>query len=70
MWSKTTGKNVVGTGRAVIAPLPIGVSKARVQVVLNTALTAVEGVRPAGMDVRDPNLPKGLSCNGSKVPEE
>jgi hypothetical protein len=47
MWSKTTGKNVVGTGRAVIAPLPIGVSKARVPVVLNTALTAVEGVRPA-----------------------
>ena len=39
MWAKATGKNLVGMGRALIAPLRIGLQRAGVPVVLNTALT-------------------------------
>ncbi len=39
MWAKATGKNLVGMGRALIAPLRIGLREAGVPVRLNTALT-------------------------------
>ena len=39
MWAKATGKNLVGMGRALIGPLRIGLQRAGVPVVLNTALT-------------------------------
>jgi 3-oxosteroid 1-dehydrogenase len=39
MWAKATGKNLVGMGRALIAPLRIGLQDAGVPVLLNTALT-------------------------------
>jgi 3-oxosteroid 1-dehydrogenase len=39
MWAKSTGKNLVGMGRALIAPLRVGLQQAEVPVVLNTALT-------------------------------
>ncbi|KUI33220.1 3-ketosteroid-delta-1-dehydrogenase [Mycobacterium sp. IS-1742] len=38
-WAKATGKNLVGMGRALIAPLRIGLREAGVPVLLNTALT-------------------------------
>lgn len=38
-WAKATGKNLVGMGRALIAPLRIGLRDAGVPVLLNTALT-------------------------------
>src|SRR4029453_16720296 len=41
MWAKATGKNLVGMGRALIAPLRIGLQEAGVPVPLNTALTAL-----------------------------
>jgi 3-oxosteroid 1-dehydrogenase len=41
MWAKATGKNLVGMGRALIAPLRIGLRQAGVPVLLNTALTDV-----------------------------
>ncbi|MCH9710159.1 MAG: 3-oxosteroid 1-dehydrogenase [Actinomycetia bacterium] len=39
MWAKATGKNLVGMGRALIAPLRIGLQNAGVPVRLNTAMT-------------------------------
>ena len=39
MWAKATGKNLVGMGRALIAPLRIGLRDAGVPVLLDTALT-------------------------------
>lgn len=39
MWAKATGKNLVGMGRALIAPLRIALQDAGVPVRLNTALT-------------------------------
>lgn len=39
MWAQATGKNLVGMGRALIAPLRIGLQRAGVPVRLNTALT-------------------------------
>ena len=38
MWAKATGKNLVGMGRALIGPLRIGLQRAGVPVLLNTAL--------------------------------
>jgi 3-oxosteroid 1-dehydrogenase len=38
-WANATGKNLVGMGRALIAPLRIGLRDAGVPVLLNTALT-------------------------------
>ena len=39
VWAKATSKNLVGMGRALIAPLRIGLRQAGVPVELNTALT-------------------------------
>jgi 3-oxosteroid 1-dehydrogenase len=66
VWANATGKNLVGMGRALIAPLRIGLQKAGVPVLLDTALTdlyvedgAVRGiyVRVAGApESADPTL--------------
>ncbi len=55
MWAKATGKNLVGMGRALIGPLRIGLQRAGVPVVLNTALTDlyVEDGVVRGVYVRD-----------------
>src|ERR1700747_3105212 len=55
MWAKATGKNLVGMGRALIGPLRIGLQRAGVPVVLNTALTDlyVEDGVVRGVHVRD-----------------
>ena len=60
MWAKATGKNLVGMGRALIAPLRIGLQKAGVPVQLNTALTDlyVEDGAVRGIYVRDTNAPE------------
>ncbi|MFN8228067.1 MAG: 3-oxosteroid 1-dehydrogenase [Mycobacterium sp.] len=39
MWAQATGKNLVGMGRALIAPLRVGLQEAGVPVQLNTAMT-------------------------------
>ncbi len=39
MWAQATGKNLVGMGRALIAPLRVGLKEAGVPVQLNTAMT-------------------------------
>ncbi len=59
MWAKATGKNLVGMGRALIAPLRIGLQKAGVPVRLNTAFTDlyVEDGVVRGIYVRDTNAP-------------
>ncbi|HET9876931.1 MAG TPA: 3-oxosteroid 1-dehydrogenase, partial [Mycobacterium sp.] len=55
MWAKATGKTLVGMGRALIAPLRIGLRRAGVPVRLNTALTDlyVEDDVVRGVYVRD-----------------
>ncbi len=55
MWATATGKNLVGMGRALIAPLRIGLQRAGVPVRLNTALTDlfVEDGVVRGVYVRD-----------------
>jgi 3-oxosteroid 1-dehydrogenase len=57
MWAKATGKNLVGMGRALIAPLRLGLQQAGVPVALNTALTDlyVEDGVVRGVYVRDAN---------------
>lgn len=60
MWAQATGKNLVGMGRALIAPLRIGLRDAGVPVELNTALTDLyvsDGV-VRGVYVRDTNAPE------------
>lgn len=59
-WAKSTGKNLVGMGRALIAPLRIGLQRAGVPVQLNTALTDlyVEDGVVRGVYVRDTNAPE------------
>jgi 3-oxosteroid 1-dehydrogenase len=59
-WGKVTGKNLVGMGRALIAPLRIGLQKAGVPVLLNTALTDlyVEDGVVRGIYVRDTGAPE------------
>lgn len=54
-WAKATGKNLVGMGRALVAPLRIGLRDAGVPVLLNTALTDlyVEDGKVQGIYVRD-----------------
>ncbi|CRZ19035.1 3-oxosteroid 1-dehydrogenase [Mycolicibacterium neworleansense] len=56
VWANATGKNLVGMGRALIAPLRIGLQKAGVPVLLNTALTDlyVEDGIVRGIYVVDP----------------
>jgi 3-oxosteroid 1-dehydrogenase len=60
MWAKATGKNLVGMGRALIAPLRIGLREAGVPVRLNTALTDlyVEDGAVRGVYVRDTTAPE------------
>lgn len=57
MWAQATGKNLVGMGRALIAPLRIGLRDAGVPVELNTALTDlyVSDSVVRGVYVRDTN---------------
>jgi 3-oxosteroid 1-dehydrogenase len=60
MWAGMRGKNLVGMGRALIAPLRIGLREAGVPVLLNTALTDlyVEDGVVRGVYVRDMNEPE------------
>jgi 3-oxosteroid 1-dehydrogenase len=60
VWAKATGKNLVGMGRALIAPLRIGLREAGVGVQLNTALTDlyVEDGVVRGVYVRDALSPE------------
>src|SRR4051794_519867 len=60
VWAKATGKNLVGMGRALIAPLRIGLRQAGVPVLLNTALTDlyVEDGVVRGIYVRDTTGPE------------
>ncbi|MCH9720497.1 MAG: 3-oxosteroid 1-dehydrogenase [Actinomycetia bacterium] len=60
MWAGLRGKNLVGMGRALIAPLRIGLREAGVPVLLNTALTDLyfsDGV-VRGIYVRDTTEPE------------
>lgn len=58
-WAGMRGKNLVGMGRALIAPLRIGLQQAGVPVLLNTALTDlyVEDGVVRGIYVVDPTAP-------------
>jgi 3-oxosteroid 1-dehydrogenase len=60
MWAKATGKNLVGMGRALIAPLRIGLQQAGVPVRLNTAMTDlhIEDGVVHGIYVRDTTAPE------------
>ena len=60
VWANATGKNLVGMGRALIAPLRIGLQKAGVPVLLNTALTDlyVEDGVVRGIYVREAGAPE------------
>jgi 3-oxosteroid 1-dehydrogenase len=60
VWAKATGKNLVGMGRALIAPLRIGLQKAGVPVRLNTAFTDlyVEDGRVCGIWARSSDAPE------------
>ena len=60
MFAQATGKNLVGMGRALIAPLRIGLQRAGVPVELNTALTDLyyENGRVAGIYVRKTDAPE------------
>lgn len=59
-WAGITGKNLVGMGRALIAPLRVGLQKAGVPVQLNTALTDlyVEDGVVRGVYVRAADAPE------------
>ena len=59
IWARATGKNLVGMGRALIAPLRIGLRRAGVPVLLNTALTDlyVEDGAVRGVYVTDAMAP-------------
>jgi 3-oxosteroid 1-dehydrogenase len=59
-WAGMRGKNLVGMGRALIAPLRIGLRDAGVPVLLNTALTDlyVEDGVVQGVYVRDMTAPE------------
>ena len=86
MWAKATGKNLVGMGRALIGPLRIGLQRAGVPVVLNTALTdlyvedgVVRGVyvrdTSAGSESAEPQLIRArrgviLACGGFEHNEQ
>lgn len=60
MWAGMRGKNLVGMGRALIAPLRIGLRDAGVPVLLNTALTDlyIEDGVVRGIQVRDTGAPE------------
>lgn len=60
VWANARGKNLVGMGRALIAPMRIGLREAGVPVLLNTALTDlyVEDGVVRGIYVRDTTGPE------------
>jgi 3-oxosteroid 1-dehydrogenase len=60
MWAKATGQNLVGMGRALIAPLRLGLRHAGVPVLLDTALTDlyIEDGVVRGIYVRDTTGPE------------
>jgi 3-oxosteroid 1-dehydrogenase len=65
LWAMATGKNLVGMGRALIAPLRIGLRDVGVPVQLNTALTdlyvedaAVRGIYVRGTDAPESSEPQ------------
>lgn len=60
MWAGARGKNLVGMGRALIAPMRIGLRQAGVPVLLNTALTDlyIEDGTVRGIYVRDTTAPE------------
>jgi len=60
MWAGMRGKNLVGMGRALIAPMRIGLRQAGVPVLLNTALTDlyIEDGTVRGIYVRDTTAPE------------
>jgi 3-oxosteroid 1-dehydrogenase len=60
MWAQARGKNLVGMGRALIAPIRIGLRDAGVPVLLNTALTDlyVQDGAVRGIYVRDTTGPE------------
>jgi 3-oxosteroid 1-dehydrogenase len=60
MWAQARGKNLVGMGRALIAPMRIGLREAGVPVLLNTALSDlyVEDGAVRGVHVRDTTGPE------------
>jgi 3-oxosteroid 1-dehydrogenase len=60
MWAQATGKNLVGMGRALIAPLRLGLRDAGVPVKLNTAMTDlyIEDGVVRGIYVRDTSAPE------------
>ncbi|ORV42175.1 3-ketosteroid-delta-1-dehydrogenase [Mycolicibacter engbaekii] len=60
MWAQATGKNLVGMGRALIAPLRIGLREAGVPVELNTALS--------DLHVED-GVVRGVYVRGASDPE-
>ncbi len=59
-WAKATGKNLVGMGRALIAPMRIGLREAGVPVELNTALTDlyIEDGKVRGIWARSSGAPE------------
>ena len=65
MWAQATGKNLVGMGRALIAPLRVGLQQAGVPVRLNTAMTDlyVEDGVVRGIYVKGRATPKMLRPN-------
>lgn len=85
LWAKATGKNLVGMGRALIAPLRIGLRRAGVPVLLDTALTdlyvedgVVRGVyvkSTTGAESEEPQLIRArrgviLACGGFERNEQ
>jgi 3-oxosteroid 1-dehydrogenase len=82
VWAKPTGKNLVGMGRALIAPLRIGLRQAGVPVLLNTALTdlyvednVVRGIYVTAGEGAEPQLIRArrgviLACGGFERNEQ
>uniref|UniRef100_A0A5Q5CN83 3-oxosteroid 1-dehydrogenase n=2 Tax=Mycobacteriaceae TaxID=1762 RepID=A0A5Q5CN83_MYCSJ len=68
-WAKATGKNLVGMGRALIAPLRIALREAGVPVLLNTALTDlyVEDGVVRGIYVADTNAQTGTDSSEPRL---
>lgn len=68
-WAKATGKNLVGMGRALIAPLRIALREAGVPVLLNTALTDlyVEDGVVRGIYVVDTNAQTGTESSEPRL---
>jgi 3-oxosteroid 1-dehydrogenase len=69
VWANATGKNLVGMGRALIAPLRIALREAGVPVLLNTALTDlyVEDGVVRGIYVTDTNAQTGTESSEPRL---